>query len=313
VYALTEVQQALAAGQEIAILPQKVRATLKKNYRPGRKGQTPRPAWLRPHIIRLPGRCLTSDARQRMFFLRAGRWERLGDLLQALGIPRTHGAWPTLHEYGEMNTVVHGIVAEGWHNICAQHIIHELCTAHDGRMPNPIRVATACSGAGLGLVAIDELFGSDGWQYMFASEYCPAARALHEAIWGGRGATMHNSADAAPASVAPYTDMFLASPRCQPYSLECPRRDELLPYALEEFGRIMYYVYLRRPLFVVIETVAALLKPYNAVALARWTATLRACKGYEWKGYRICPSDMCGDCLRTRKRLYITGRRVDEI
>jgi len=173
-----------------------------------------------------------------------------------------------------------------------------------------LRVGTACSGAGLGLVALDQLFGEEGWEYIFASEYCPAARALHETLWDINKPKFHYHADAKPATTETYVDMFIASPRCQPYSLGCPQRDVMLPYALEEFERIMYYVYYRRPLLVIIETVAAILQPFNAAALARWNAVLHTCNGYKWYANKVCPSQMTRDCLRRRKRVYILGRRT---
>ena len=99
--------------------------------------------------------------------------------------------------------------------------------------------------------------------------------------------------------------------RCTPYTAATDDRWVQLGAALEEFERMLIYVRRRRPLYVVVETVSALLHRSNRLAFERWERALTSIAGYQWSGVVLCPSLHASPPRpRRRRRLFIYGYLV---
>lgn len=162
-----------------------------------------------------------------------------------------------------------------------------------------IRYASACSGIDLFAVAMDAVFGMDGWRYVAASECRPRVRKALLAVWACRGLSAQTIAGDACSSAAvaglPPADLWFCSPPCEAFSRRNHERsDHRSLTAADAFDSMLEYPRRHRPALVVVENVD---EP-DAVSII--DAGLRSLEGYVWASARLSARDH-GPMTRVRR------------
>ena len=164
----------------------------------------------------------------------------------------------------------------------------------------------AALGAGL------DLLGAALWEaserrlkYAWYAEALEEAAAAHDVIWAAVGAHPRRVLRAEDTSRLrlPRADVELVTLRCAPFSPANRRFPAGVWAAVAELRATMAGVFARRPLMIVYENSAGLLRA--AWMRAAVESALSGDAGYEWELVVACPELQQGACCRRRRAFYI--------
>ena len=173
-------------------------------------------------------------------------------------------------------------------------------------LPPYLRYASSCSGIDLFAHAVWQSRPRDSWTYVTASEMRPRVADALAHIWGpyglARSAVVLNAQDTAAIAASPYSDLWVCSPPCEPFSRRNhARSDDVSERAATALDAILAYPRAHSPLAIVLENVD------EVDGTSVIDAAVMSLEGYEWESVVLSASDH-GPMARVR-RFWIGVRR----